>query len=76
MLYISSLGENNCYDVKLVKFTKWQLSSLKMALGCHIEWNYLAIISWIHFASQTIISILAWDKSRDSGANSPKLEDM
>ena len=58
MLYISSLGENNCYDVKLVKFTKWQLSSLKMTpfyVQDNFEWHFVNLLI---FTSQLFYSHL------------------
>ena len=39
-------------------------------------WMKMVVILWICSVLQAIISFSAWEKSRDSGANSPKLEDM
>ena len=45
---------------KLSKFTKWQLFSLKMVLGCRFWVNIL----WIYSALQALISFSAWEKLR------------
>ena len=34
------------------------------------------VILWICSALQAVLAFLAWEKSRDSTLNSPKLEDM
>ena len=57
---------------KLSKFTKWQIFSLKMVLGCRFEENIHHL--WICSAFQAVLSVSSWEKLHDPTPNSPKLE--
>ena len=74
--FISSWEENNCY-VKLSKFTKLQLFSLRMKT-LFIKDNFDFWVSFCEFCQlyTTVILFSAWDKSRDLGANWSKLDTL
>ena len=65
----------NCY-LKLSKFTKWQLCSLKMTT-LFIYIGYFDVI-FCQFAQlyMTVIFFSAWDKSHDPSANWSKLDHL
>ena len=63
---ITLLKAKQTHKMATFFYSKWQFSTPRTFLSCH----------FVNLGLQTVISISAWDKSRDTTANWRKLEHM